>query len=245
MIRLERWSEYWCFSLNPSQCEPSFFSVDSHQANLQPDLFLFNSRLRFNPILTFLGVTFDCTLSIFKMFLCGRPNFPRLKALRCISAFSCGPSKESLSLLYKPFLRPLLTYTSPAWFPFLSVTNITEWERLHQAASRAISGCLSSFPIPLFLSDASLPPRVTQTHSALSSFEQALRLPTSFTISGLVRLGVKQDSVDRFGELLRPLTRSCFLLFLLGRLSLLDVLHFLGTCLSFLWSPPLPLMLPL
>ena len=33
------------------------------------------------------------------------------------SASSWGPSKESISLLYKAFLRPLITYASPGWFP--------------------------------------------------------------------------------------------------------------------------------
>ena len=65
-------------------------------------------------------------------------------------------------------------------------------ERLHRAASRAITGCLSSSPIPLLLTEASLLPlRVTLTHFTLFSYERALRLPTSFPISGLVRLGVK------------------------------------------------------
>ena len=80
--------------------------------------------------------------------------FPRLKALHCISASSWSPSKKSLFLLYKFFLRSLLTYASAGWFPFLSITNITKLERLHQAASRAITGCLSSSPIPLLLSEA-------------------------------------------------------------------------------------------
>ena len=118
--------------------------------------------------------------------------FPRFKALRCISASSWRPSKESLSVLYKAFLRFLLTYASPGWFPFLSATNITKLERLHRAASRAITGFLSSSPIPLLLSDATLLPlRVTLTHFTLFSYERALRLPTSFSISGLARLGVK------------------------------------------------------
>ena len=65
-------------------------------------------------------------------------------------------------------------------------------ERLHRAASRAITGCLSSSPIPLLLTEASLPPlRVTLTHFTLFSYERALRLPTSFPISDLARLGVK------------------------------------------------------
>ena len=167
--------------------------MDSHQANLQSHFLLLGSRFRFNPTPTFLGVTFDRALSISKHVSSLKAKFfQRFKALRCISASSWGPSKESLSLLYKSFLRSLLTYASPEWFPFLSATNITKLERLHRAANRAISGCLSSSPIPLLLFEASLPSlRVTLTHFTLLSYERALRLPTSFPISGLARHGVK------------------------------------------------------
>ena len=176
--------------------------MDSHQASLQPNLLLLGSHLRFNPTPTFLGITFDRTLSFSKhVSLLKSKFFPRLKALRCISASSWGPSKESLSLFYKALT---------GWFPLLSITNIIKLERLHRAASRTITSCLSSSPIPLLLSKASLPPlRVTLTHFTLSSYERALRLPISFPISGLVRLGVNQDSEDCFRELLHPLTRSC------------------------------------
>ena len=150
-------------------------------------------EVRFNPTPTFLGVTFHRTLSFSKHVSSLKAKFsPRLKALRCISASTWSPSKESLSLLYKSFLRSLLTYALPGWFPFLSATNLTKLERLHPAASRAITGCLSSSPIPLLLSEASLPPlRVTLTHFTLLSYERALRLPTFFPISGLAKLGVK------------------------------------------------------
>ena len=97
-----------------------------------------------------------------------------------------------LSLLYKSFLRPLFTYASPEWFLFLSVTNTTKLERFHQAACCTITSCLSSSPTPLLISEASLPPqRVTLTHFTLLSYEQALCLPTSFSVLGLARQGVK------------------------------------------------------
>ena len=100
-----------------------------------------------------------------------------------------GPSKETLSVLYKAFLRPFLTYASPGWFLFLNVINFTKLERLHRAARRGITGCLSSSPILLFLSKASLLPlRATLTHL---SYKRVLHLPTSFPISGLARLGLK------------------------------------------------------
>ena len=118
--------------------------------------------------------------------------FPTSQGLTLHLCFFMGPSKESLSVLYKSFLRSLLTYASPGWFSFLSATNFTKLERLHRGASRAITSCLSSSPIPLLLSEASLPPlRVTLTHFTLFSYERALRLPTFFPISGLARLGVK------------------------------------------------------
>ena len=184
LFRLERWSEYWCLPLNPSKCEASFFfSLDPQQANLQPNLLLLGSRLRFNLTPAFLGVTFDRTLSFSKHVSSLKAEFfPRLKALRCISASSWGPSKESLSVLYKAFLRCLLTYASPGWFPFLSATNFTKLKRLHRAASRAITGCLSSSPIPLLLSEASLPPlRVTLTHFTLLSYERLFVSQPPFT----------------------------------------------------------------
>ena len=97
LSRSERWSKYWCLPLNPSKWEASFFSVDSHQAHLQPNLFLLDSRLRFNPTPTFFGVTFDRTLSFSKHVSSLKAKFfLRLKALRCISASSWGPSLSSV-----------------------------------------------------------------------------------------------------------------------------------------------------
>ena len=161
--------------------------------NLQHNFLLLGSRLRFNPTPIFFGATFDRTLFFSKHVSSMKAKFfPRLKALRCISASSWGSSKESLSLLHKAFLRFLLTYASPRRFPFLSVTKLTRLERPHRAASRAITDCLSFSPIPLLLSEAPLPPlRVTLTHFILSTYERALRLPTSFPILGLARLKVK------------------------------------------------------
>ena len=96
LFQLERWSEYWCLLFIPSKCEASF-SVDPHQANLQPNLLLLCSCLRFNPTSTLLGVTFNCTLSFSKhVSLLKAKFFPHLKALCCISASSWGPSKEFL-----------------------------------------------------------------------------------------------------------------------------------------------------
>ena len=110
-----------------------------------------------------------------------------------VSLLPHGAPLRSVSLFCINFFFGLFSLTlHPDGFLFLSVANITKLERLHRAASRAITGCLSSSPIPLLLTKASPPPlRVTLTHFTLFSYELALRLPTSFPISGLARLGVK------------------------------------------------------
>ena len=128
LFRLERWSEHWCLPLNLSKCEASIFSVDPHQANLKPNLLLLGPRLRFNPTPTFLVVTFDRSLSFFKHVSSLMTKFLlRLKALRCISVSSWCPSKESLTVLYKTFLRFLLTYASPGCFLSQALLILPNW----------------------------------------------------------------------------------------------------------------------
>ena len=177
------------FSLNLIKCEAS--SVDPYQAYLLPNLRLFNSRLRFNLTPTFLGVILDGSHSFSKHVSSLKAKFfPRLKALRCISASSWCPSSSLYLFCIKLFFGPFSLMLHP--HGFLSVTNFTKLKRLHRAASRAITGCLSSSPISFNLSQALLPPlRVILTHFTFLSYDRALRLPTSFSISGLTRLGVK------------------------------------------------------
>ena len=63
--------------------------IPTKQANFQLNLLLLGSRLRFNPTPTFRGVTFDHSLSFCKYVSSLKAKFfPRLKALRCISASS-------------------------------------------------------------------------------------------------------------------------------------------------------------
>ena len=100
------------------------------------------------------------------------------------------PQKESLSLLYKAFVRSVLTYASPGWFPFLCNTATNHLEVLHRAACRVITGCLFSAPSSLLLLEAQLPPlKLTLEHQTLYSFERALRLPPDF--SSLYALAIR------------------------------------------------------
>ena len=164
-----KWSSMWRLPLNPLKCESSFFILDPYQSRIKPSLYILNTPPNFNPYPTFLGATFNHTLSFKHHVLTLRKKFrSRFCAFRSNASAFWGPSKESLCTLYKAFIRPILTYTSPGWFPFSHSTHITSVERRHKSSCRVITGCLSSTPIPLLHVEALLPLLVTLTHQSLS-----------------------------------------------------------------------------
>ena len=120
--------------------------MDPHQGNLQPNLLLLGSRLRFNPTPTFLGVTFDRTLSFSKHVASLKAKFsPRFKALRCISASSWGPSKKSLFLLCKSF------FLAPSHIRFTRVVSFPKCYQFHQNGTSPPSGQSRHHRLPLLL----------------------------------------------------------------------------------------------
>ena len=96
--------------------------------------------------------------------------------------------------MYKAFIRPILTYASPGWFPFSSLTHITSVERMHRSSCRLITGCLSSTPIPLLYIEALPPLCVTLTHQSVSFFERVFRLPSTFPLASLAISNPARDS---------------------------------------------------
>ena len=130
---------------------------------------------------------------------------------------------------------------------FFKRSNFTKLERLHQVVSRAISGCLSSTPILVLLPGAPQPPlQVNLTHFPLSSYERALRLPTSFPISGFTKLGSKSRHCKSSWRTLAS-THPLMLSSTFPREALFASLpYLLGTCIPsfFAWSPPFLLHAP-
>ena len=204
--RLVEWSSKWRLPLNPLKCETSFFSLDPYQSRIQPSLHILNTPLKFNPRSTFLGVTFDRTLSFKYHVLSLRKSFTADSVLSAPLPLPPGVHQKDPYVPYtKPLFAPILTYASPGWFPFSSPTHITSVERMHRSSCRVITGCLSSTPIPLLHIEALLPPlRVTLTHQSLSFFERALRLPPTFPIASLAnsnpRTRLKKSSWRSFSR---------------------------------------------
>ena len=71
--------------------------------------------------------------------------FPRLKALRCISAFSWGPFKKFLAILHKSFLRPLFHLC------FTRMVSFLRRYQYHQIGTPPPSGQSHHHQMPLVL----------------------------------------------------------------------------------------------
>ena len=155
--RLVEWSSKWRLPLNPLKCETSFFSLEPYQSRIQPSLYILNTPPKFNPHPTFLGVTFDRTLSNIM-------SYPYEKIFTADSVLSAllplppgahqwNPCVPYIKILFAPSL-PML----PQVVFFSSPTHIISVERMHRSSCRVITGYLSSTSIPLFRIEALLPP---------------------------------------------------------------------------------------
>ena len=70
----------------------------------------------------------------------------RLNVLKALTATTFGHTKESITALYKQFVRPVLSYASPAWAPDLAQSHMEVLQRTQNAALRIATGCVRSTP---------------------------------------------------------------------------------------------------
>ena len=187
--RLVEWSSKWRFPLNSLKCKTFFFILDPYQSRIQPSVYILYTPLKFNLHPTFLGVTFDRTLSFKHYVLSLRKSFTADSLLSALSplhpeAHQKNPYVPYIKLSFVPSLLTLIQ----AGFPSHLLPTSPPWIGcMHNPSScRVITGCLSSTPIPLLHIEALLPPlRFTFTHQSLSFFERSLRLPSTFSLASL------------------------------------------------------------
>ena len=71
----------------------------------------------------------------------------RLNVLRALTHTTYGHSKESITTLYKQYIRPILTYAHIAWMPDTAQTHLQKLQVIQNTALRIATGCVRSTPI--------------------------------------------------------------------------------------------------
>ena len=149
----------------------------NQEYGMEPRVTLFGSPIPVAPTSKILGVTLDQGLTF-------RPHVvdvntrarSRLKVMKALSSTTFSHTKESLTALYKQFIRPVMTYASMAWTPDLATTHVRTLQRTQNAALRIATGCTKTSPVHHLHAETSVLPlrahmdmRGTQFYAAASN----------------------------------------------------------------------------
>ena len=109
--------------------------------------------------LRILGVRFDRRLT-FKhhvQYLCQKTNL-RLQQLSRVSNSIYGITQSDLRTMYIAYVRSVLEYAAPVWYPCLSRSNLEKIQRIQNRALRIVLGIPRSTRIDALHFEASIPP---------------------------------------------------------------------------------------
>ena len=125
----------------------TLITTDRHLSNHQPHLTLNNSPIPTNKSPKILGITFDTHLTFTKHIqnITASAN-KKLNILKIITSSNIDHNKQLSITTYKQFIRPVLNYASPVWYPSLSKKNINTLQTTQNKALRNITGCTSTTP---------------------------------------------------------------------------------------------------
>jgi hypothetical protein len=146
---IQPWFEQWRISINPSKTSAIFFS--NRCIKYAPKLQILGTQINWSPSIKYLGVIIDRNLNF-----SAHVNYAvnRTKAVGHL-LFPMINSKSPLSIqtklyIFKSYMRPILTYASPAWASNISATNRARIEATQSVTLRRIS------KLPLYVSNHSI-----------------------------------------------------------------------------------------
>ena len=146
--RLEEWLTTNRMSVSPQKSSLTLVTPYTSEFRLEPQVSLLGSPIPVHPTTKILGVTLDRGLTFRQHIseVTARAR-SRLGVMKALSSTTFGQSQESLTALYKQYVRPVLSYCSPAWAPDLAQTHMQTLQRTQNAALRIATGCVRSTPV--------------------------------------------------------------------------------------------------
>ena len=146
--RLEEWLTTNRMSVSPQKSSLTLITPFTWEYRAEPRVTLQGSPIPVLPSTKILGVTLDRGLTfrdhISEVSARARS---RLNVMKALSSTTFGHSKESLTALYKQYVRPVLSYGSMAWAPDLAQSHMQVLQRTQNAALRIATGCVRSTPV--------------------------------------------------------------------------------------------------
>ena len=145
--RLEEWLTTNRMSAEGSKSSLTVVTPHNTEYRYKPTITLMGQTIPVNNDKNILGVTIDrgWTFRQHTQDINAKAK-SRLNVMKALAATSFGHSKESLTALYKQFVRPVLTYASSVWQPDLAQSHMQVLQRTQNSALRIATGCTRSTP---------------------------------------------------------------------------------------------------
>jgi len=177
--RIEEWCKEWKLQLNTEKSEVTVFSTDSHEAKYRPHLLLLNEPLQFNPTPTFLGVTFDRTLS-YKAHIdkATTKMKKRCQVMKALRGRDWGLEKEDMRQVYLTYVRSAAEYCAPAWAPSVSATQMKRMETAQNVGLHVINNTTKTTSVQSIRIEAGVQPFESRCEEVCAiSMEKSKRQP--------------------------------------------------------------------
>ena len=181
IIKIANWSTSFKLALNPGKCEVNLFSTSPKDAQWTPVIKMGQYVLKHNKTPTFLGVTYDRSLSF-------RPHamqvktriLNRIRIMASLATKEWGWNRRSLQRIYQAIIHSVLNYCGAGWQPWLAKSNVLLLERTHNRALRVLTGQLSDTPLECLRLEAGFSSFETSIRrNAAIAWEKSARLPDS------------------------------------------------------------------
>ena len=179
LYKIEEWCAEWKLQLNTEKSEVTVFSSDPHEAKYRPHLILLDKPLQFNATPTFLGVTFDRTLS-FRAHIdnATKKMKKRCQVMRCLRGRDWGLEKSDMRQIYLTYARSAAEYSASAWSPSVSATQLKRLETTQNEALRVITNTTKTTSIQSLRVEAGVQPFKSRCEELSAiSMEKSKRLP--------------------------------------------------------------------
>ena len=145
---IQRWLIQNRMEASPQKSTVTLLTSHTRESHTHPNVKLYNKLLPLNRTPIILGLTFDphMTFSPHIQNIITKVN-KKLNALRTLAGTNFGQKKETLTSVFRQFIRTNISYASMAWSSDISDTNSQKLETVQNNALRIITGCLPSTPI--------------------------------------------------------------------------------------------------
>ncbi len=134
-------------SISPSKSTSTYFTLNTHEFNATPQIFLDGNLLPCSKSPKILGVTFDNSLT-FRQHAADMASRASRKnnIIKALAGTNWGQDKETLLLTYKALGRSILNYAAPVWSPNIANSNLAKMQTSQNEALRVAIGCYQGTP---------------------------------------------------------------------------------------------------